>query len=118
MIEEDDDEKDKTSELDYYENLSEEDKIKELADTYNRDVEELKANEDIVNQIKNGLETEKTIDYLLENAKKVEKKVEDKKETNKKETDKKESDKKDNDKKESDKKKEETDKKEGKTKKN
>ena len=30
MIEEDDDEKDKTSELDYYENLSEEDKIKEL----------------------------------------------------------------------------------------
>ena len=67
-----------------------EDKVQELATTYNRNVDELKSNEDIMNQIKNGIETEKAVDYLLENAKKVAKKAEekneDKKETKKAET--------------------------------
>ena len=56
-----------------------EDKVQELATTYNRNVEDLKANEEIMKQIKNGLETEKAVDYLLENAKKVAKKAEEKK---------------------------------------
>ena len=60
-----------------------EDKVQELATTYNRKAEELKANEEIMNQIKNGIETEKTVEYLLENAKKVAKKPEEKKEEKK-----------------------------------
>jgi len=67
-----------------------EDKVQELATTYNRKAEELKANEEIMRQIKNGIETEKTVDYLLENAKKVAKKPEEKKEEVKKEETKKE----------------------------
>ncbi len=60
-----------------------ENKVQELATTYSRKVEDLKANEEIMKQVKNGLETEKTIDYLLENAKKVAKKPEEKKEEKK-----------------------------------
>ena len=59
-------------------------KVDELAKTYNRKVEDIKANEEIMNQIKNGLETEKAINYLLDNAKKVSKKVEDDKKPAKK----------------------------------
>ena len=55
-------------------------KVKELATTYNRNVDDLKANEEIMKQIKNGLETEKAVDFILENAKKVEKKAEKKSE--------------------------------------
>ena len=62
-----------------------EDKVQELATTYNRKVEDLKANEEIMSQIKSGLEQEKAVDYLLENAKKVAKKTEDKKIDEKKE---------------------------------
>ena len=58
-----------------------ENKVQELATTYSRKVEDLKANEEIMKQVRNGLETEKTIDYLLENAKKVAKKEEKKEET-------------------------------------
>ena len=61
-----------------------EDKVQELATTYNRKVEDLKDNEEIMKQIKNGLETEKAVDYLLENAKKVAKKEEKKKESSEK----------------------------------
>ena len=62
-----------------------EEKVKELATTYNRNIDDLKNNEEIMKQIKNGIETEKTVDYLLENAKKVEKKAEEKKEDKKEE---------------------------------
>ena len=55
-----------------------EDKAQELATTYSRKVEDLKANEEIMKQIRNGLETEKAVEFLLENAKKVEKKEEKK----------------------------------------
>jgi len=65
------------------------DKVEELAKTYNRNADELKANEEIMKQIKNGIETEKTVDFLLDNAKKVAKK-EEKKEEAKKAEDKKE----------------------------
>ena len=61
-----------------------EDKVQELATTYNRNVEDLKNNEEIMKQIKNGLETEKAVDYLFENAKKVAKKEEKKKESSEK----------------------------------
>lgn len=60
------------------------DKVNELATTYNRKVEDIKSNENILSQIKNGLETEKAINYLLDNAKKVSKKVEDDKKPAKK----------------------------------
>ena len=63
-----------------------EDKVQELATTYNRNVEDLKSNEEIMEQIKNGLKTEKAVDYILENAKKVAKKAVDKKEEKKEET--------------------------------
>ena len=56
-----------------------EDKVQELATTYNRNVEDLKNNKEIMKQIKSGLETEKTVDYLLENAKKVAQKNTEKK---------------------------------------
>ena len=56
-----------------------EEKTEELANTYNRKIDDLKANEEIMKQIKNGLETEKAVAYLLDNAKKVEKKDESKK---------------------------------------
>ena len=59
-----------------------EDKVKELATTYNRDEEDIKANEEIMQQIKDGINLEKAIEYLVENAKKVSKKKND----NKKET--------------------------------
>ena len=59
-------------------------KVDELAKTYNRKIEDIKANEEIMSQIKNGLETEKAINYLLDNAKKVSKKVEDDKKPAKK----------------------------------
>jgi trigger factor len=44
-------------------------KVKELAEAYARKEDELKANEELMTNIKNSLETEKTINYLVENAK-------------------------------------------------
>lgn len=55
------------------------DKVEELAKTYNRNVDEIKENEEIMKQVKNGIETEKAVEFLLENAKKVSKKDEEKK---------------------------------------
>ena len=61
-----------------------EDKVNELATTYNRKSEDIKSNDEIMSQIKDGLENEKAINYILENSKKVAKKVEDDKKTAKK----------------------------------
>ena len=44
-------------------------KIKELAEAYGRKEDELKTNEELVKNIKNSLETEKAIKYVVENAK-------------------------------------------------
>lgn len=55
------------------------DKVEELAKTYNRNADEIKENEEIMKQVKNGIETEKAVEFLLENAKKVSKKDEEKK---------------------------------------
>jgi trigger factor len=55
-------------------------KVAELAKTYGRKEEELTANEELMSQIKNGIQTEKAVKYLVDNAKTVAKKAE-KKET-------------------------------------
>ena len=44
-------------------------KIEELAKAYNKTEEELKQNEDLVNYINDNLKMEKTIEYLVKNAK-------------------------------------------------
>ncbi len=57
-------------------------RIKELAETYSRKEEELRENEELLANIKSGLETEKAINYIVDNAKvtKAAEKKEDKKE--------------------------------------
>ena len=55
-----------------------ENKLQELATNYGRKVEDLKVNEEIVEQIKKGLETEKAVNYIFDNSKKVTKKNEKK----------------------------------------
>lgn len=59
-------------------------KIKELADGYGRDIEELKKNEALIKNIKESLKTEKAIKFISDNVK-LEAKKADKKETTKKE---------------------------------
>ncbi len=49
-------------------------KVKELAETYGKNEEELNKNEDLLNNIKNGIQTEKAVKYLVDNAKVVAKK--------------------------------------------
>ena len=44
-------------------------KVKELANAYGRKEDELKANEELMKNIKNSIETEKAVNYLVENAK-------------------------------------------------
>ena len=44
-------------------------KVKELAEAYGRKEDELKANTELMKNIKNSLETEKAINYIVENAK-------------------------------------------------
>ena len=44
-------------------------KIKEMAENYGKKEEELKANENIRNYIEKGIQSEKTIEFLVENAK-------------------------------------------------
>ena len=44
-------------------------KVKELAEAYGRKEDELKANKELMKNIKNSLETEKAINYIVENAK-------------------------------------------------
>ncbi len=44
-------------------------KIKEMAENYGRKAEELEENENIKNYIKQGIESEKAMDFLVENAK-------------------------------------------------
>ena len=46
-----------------------EEKIKELAESYGRDVEELKKNEHLKMHIEENLKTEKAIEYIVDNAK-------------------------------------------------
>jgi trigger factor len=53
-------------------------KVAELANTYGRKEEELMENEELKEQVKTSLETEKTIAYLLDNAKATVKKAEKK----------------------------------------
>ena len=53
-------------------------KIKELADSYGRDAEELKKNDVLIKNVKEGLKSEKTVKFLAENAKVVVKKEEKK----------------------------------------
>ena len=53
-------------------------KVKELANAYGRKEEELKSNEELMKNIKNSIETEKAVNYLIENAK-ISKKVAEKK---------------------------------------
>ena len=47
-----------------------EEKIKEMAKNYGKSEEELANNENIKNYIKQGIESEKAIEFLVENAKK------------------------------------------------
>ncbi len=61
-------------------------KLKELADGYGRDIEELKNNEALVKNIKESLQSEKAINFVSENAK-LEAKKSEKKETKKEEKD-------------------------------
>ena len=44
-------------------------KVKELAEAYGRKEDELKANEELMKNIKNSIETEKAVNFLVENAK-------------------------------------------------
>ena len=44
-------------------------KIAELAKTYGRKEEELTSNPELMANVKNGLQTEKTVNYIVENAK-------------------------------------------------
>ena len=44
-------------------------KIEEMAKNYGKSAEELKQNENVKNYIKQGLESEKAIDFLVKNAK-------------------------------------------------
>ena len=44
-------------------------KIKEMAENYGKKEEEIKDNENIRNYIKQGIESEKAIDFLVKNAK-------------------------------------------------
>lgn len=67
-------------------------KLEELATMYGRKVEELKENEELVTRIKETLESEKAINYIVENAKVKE--VEEKKEEKEVKTEKKETTKK------------------------
>ena len=46
-----------------------ENEIKELAESYGRDVEELKKNEHLKMHIEENLKTEKAIEYIVDNAK-------------------------------------------------
>jgi len=68
-------------------------KLKELADTYGRNVDELKKNEALIENVKEGLKSEKTVKFIADNAKleakkaeKKEEKAEEKKTTAKKTT--------------------------------
>jgi trigger factor len=51
-------------------------KVAELATAYGRKEEDLTANEELMSQIKNGIQTEKAVKYLVDNAKLVAKKAE------------------------------------------
>ena len=62
------------------------DKVAELAKTYGRKEEDLKSNEELMENIKGTIENDKVIKYLLDNAKKVDKK-EEKPKADKKEND-------------------------------
>ncbi len=55
-----------------------EDKLKELSTSYGRDIEELKKNDILIDNIKEGLKSEKSINFLVDNAKIVTKKEEKK----------------------------------------
>ena len=62
-------------------------KVAELAKTYGRKEEELTSNPELMSNVKNGLQTEKTVNYIVENAKvtvKKEEKAEEAKKTTKK----------------------------------
>ncbi len=63
-------------------------KAAELAKTYGRKEEDITSNEEIMKQIENGIQTEKTVDFIYENAKKVAPKA-DKKEEKEEKTEKK-----------------------------
>jgi len=66
-----------------------EEKLKELSESYGRDIEELKKNEAVLENIKESLKTEKAIKFIVDNAKvevKKEEKQADKKATTKKST--------------------------------
>ena len=49
--------------------LKDDAKIKEMAENYGKKEEEIKDNENIRNYIKQGIESEKAIDFLVKNAK-------------------------------------------------
>lgn len=61
-------------------------KLKELADGYGRDLEELKSNEVLIKNIKESLQSEKAITFVAENAKLEAKKAEKKEKKEEKET--------------------------------
>ena len=65
-------------------------KITELATTYGRKEEDITSNTEIVEQIKNGIQTEKAVKFLLDNAKPVAKKTTKKAEETKTTTEKEE----------------------------
>jgi len=65
-------------------------KITELATTYGRKEEDITSNTEIVEQIKNGIQTEKVVKFLLDNAKPVAKKTTKKAEETKTTTEKEE----------------------------
>ena len=54
-----------------------EDRIKELAKTYGRKEEDLLKNEELKNNVKDSLVSEKTVEFIIENAKVKEIEVED-----------------------------------------
>ena len=43
--------------------------MKEMAESYGKKVEELKENENLAKYLKEGIETEKAIEFIVENAK-------------------------------------------------
>ena len=46
-----------------------EEKLEEMAKNYGKSADELKENENVKNYIKQGIETEKAVDFLVKNAK-------------------------------------------------
>ena len=59
-------------------------KMEEMAKSYGKDVEELSKNENLKNYLAEGIKSEKTLKFIVNNAKVTEKKKETKKATSKK----------------------------------